>query len=181
MKKIESIVARNSLENIIYLLSLLLLYVLHTSLNLIKNYQFVPVGLLIVCIAISMFKDVIISCVYGLFAGILCDIALNLPLGLSCLCIVFLCGIFSVMTIYYIKVNFLSFMAFSFVIIFFEQVITLIYQQHCGIIDSALLTLFFGGLLRSVILGALICTPIFYFFNYINKIFLNYDDYNKIY
>lgn len=179
MKKIESMVAKNSLENIIYLLSLLFLYVLHTSLNLIKSYQFVPVGLLIVCIVISMFKDVVISCVYGLFAGILCDISLNLPLGLSCLFVVFMCGIISMMTIYYIKINFFSFVAFSFIIILVEQIITLIYQHYCGIVDAKLLPVFFGGLVRSVTLGALLCPPIFYFSNYINNRLLNYDNYKK--
>ena len=171
MKKINFKRYKNLLENIIFVFSLILAYIIQTSCKFKFIYNTVPVIILAIILSISMFKDIELSCIYSLFAGILCDMALNISVGVSSFVFIISCTIVSLLTIYYFKVNLSSFCVFIFIFVLIENTIFNILKYNTFSI--------FNILNKNIIIYILdiylVSLPIFLFFYYINKSFSDKD------
>lgn len=168
MKKINLNRYKNFVENIIFILSLILAYIIQTSCKLEFIYNKIPISILAIVLSIAMFKDIFLSCVYSLFAGILCDMALNIQTGVSCLFFVVFSSIISWLTIYYLKANLSSFMLFIFIFVLLESLIVNMFKHHA-------INFFARNIISFVVITYLISLPIFLFFYYINNCFSDKD------
>ncbi|MBP0979665.1 MAG: hypothetical protein J6C55_03375 [Oscillospiraceae bacterium] len=168
MKKINFKRYKNLLENIIFIFSLILAYIIQTSCKFKFIYNTLPIIILAVILSISMFKNIGISCIYGLFAGILCDMALNIPVGISCFVFIIICSAVSLLTIYYFKANLSTFSFFIIIFVLIENIIINIFKYNTISLFDKSEFCFKQALVFGLIIY-IISLPIFLFFNYINN------------
>ena len=172
MKKIELRNYKDFLDNTIFIVSLLLGYVLQTSLRFINIKGITPIILLSIVISISMLQNMIISCIYSLIGGLLCDMAMNCIVGVSVLWFVIIAVVVNILTIWYFKINMVNFIIFLTVSLFIEYSIILLYKFILlGIADINLFMLYTA--LPSILFTILLGPFVFIFFLYVNNIFIH--------
>ena len=156
------------LKNIIYILSLLIIYILQTSCQFLKINDVSPMMILSVVLSIAMFQSVTSACVYGFLGGILCDMALNINIGLSAIIFVMICTLVSLLTIYRLKINLISYMIFMSFFSLIEIGVITIFKYD--IVNLFLFNKFFiKNVMLPILITEIIGVPIFCFFSYINK------------
>lgn len=175
MKKIELRSHRIFLENIIFLVSLLIAYILQTSCNFFNIFGVTPLIILAVMLSISMFYGVTTTCVYSFISGILCDICLDIPVGISCLIFVITFMTINMLTIYYFRINIVSFLLFMFILILIESLTVAIFRSSEA--SSFQMNVYvIKNIIPLIIVTEIMSIPIFLFFKFINKkVFLRSD------
>ena len=175
MRKIEIKSHRSFLEDIIFLVSLLIAYILQTSCNLLNIFGITPLIILAVILSISMFYRETITYVYSFIGGILCDICLGTPVGISCLIFVIIFMVINMLTIYYVRINIVSFLLFMFILILTESLTVAVFLSIKA--SSFQMNIYFvKNIITLIIVTEIISIPIYLFFKFINqKVFLRSD------
>ncbi len=159
--------------NIFFVFSLMMAYVIQVSFNFFVFKNLAVLFILPVVVAIAMFEGAFVACWYGFLAGVLCSMAFDVKMVVSCFVLIVFCSLVSWLTTHYFKITIFSFLVFLLVLIITE----LLMIMFCGHNINNFLSFkvyFYKTMLPSMILTEMVGWPIFLFFKFsIKKFFYN--------
>lgn len=174
-KKIELQGKKTAIKNVVYILSFLIIYILQTSCQFLRWEEVWPMMILSAVLSVAMFEDVVMASVYGVFGGILCDMALNIAVGYSSFIFVLWGATVSLLTVYRYKINLLSYMIFMGIFVLIEKLGIAIYRY--GIINLLSIDLkYIKDFLLMMLWTQIVGIIFYYYFAYVSRTLFGNDN-----
>lgn len=158
----------NIRKNVIFIITLFMAISIETSLRLVVIGGIVPLILPCILVYVAMSENLIIAGIYGIIGGLMYDIILNNPIGMSCIVFTVTCVVISLLTLHYVKSSMVCFILLVLLFTLFYQAVIFV-NKYNSLGYSNLVSISLHNGLLSIIYTVLISPVIFYLYKVLNR------------
>lgn len=155
-------------KHCIYISIMLGLYILQISPGLFHLFGIKPLFVVVLAVMLAIHEGEFTGAIYGMIAGILCDLSATKLFGLNSIILLICCVMVGLVIIYYMQLSLINAMLLTAATMFFKEIICFYFYYAMWGYNQVHL-IFFENMIPELICTILFVPPFYYFIGYIKK------------